>query len=220
MILLSIFQIPWGHYRIFGYFLSLTHNLSLKVSHPSFQDCLQRVDQRANLVKALRKALSFIHSCSYFAQLIACSRYIGMGNDCCIQVQIPNLYYHNTWLPSSVFASSILLVYYYLKSLIRFGDISGFEKSFISLVLTHSDYFEYRERPDTIRSIVANLVGDDDSGDSLVDENEPIQPLQQPEAEDYTDSNWEPEPIDAGPGKFLFFFLFCLFLFYFILLAT
>ena len=36
------------------------------------------------------------------------------------------------------------------------------------------------ERPDTIRSIVANLVGDDDSGDSLVDENEPIQPLQQP----------------------------------------
>ncbi|KAJ7717419.1 hypothetical protein DFH07DRAFT_973588 [Mycena maculata] len=28
-----------------------------------------------------------------------------------------------------------------------------------------------RERPDTIRSIVANLVGDDDSGDALVDEN-------------------------------------------------
>ncbi|KAF8964931.1 hypothetical protein BDZ97DRAFT_1904250 [Flammula alnicola] len=56
-----------------------------------------------------------------------------------------------------------------------------------------------RERPDTIRSIVANLVGDDDSGDSLVDENEPIQPLQQPELEDYSDPNWEPEPIDAGP---------------------
>ena len=80
-------------------------------------------------------------------------------------------------------------------------------------MLTHSDYFEYRERPDTIRSIVANLVGDDDSGDSLVDENEPIQPLQQPEVEDYTDSNWEPEPIDAGPGKFLFFS--CLFGFFF-----
>ncbi|KIM41173.1 hypothetical protein M413DRAFT_160178 [Hebeloma cylindrosporum] len=56
-----------------------------------------------------------------------------------------------------------------------------------------------RERPDTIRSIVANLVGDDESGDSLVDENEPIQPLQQPELEDYTDPNWEPDPIDAGP---------------------
>ncbi|KAJ7604032.1 hypothetical protein FB45DRAFT_958198 [Roridomyces roridus] len=56
-----------------------------------------------------------------------------------------------------------------------------------------------RERPDTIRSIVANLVGDDDSGDSLVDENEPIQPLQALETEDYNDPNWDPEPIDAGP---------------------
>ena len=60
-----------------------------------------------------------------------------------------------------------------------------------------------RDRPDTIRSIVANLVGDDDSGDSLVDENEPIQPLQQPESDDYTDPNWEPEPVDAGPGTIL-----------------
>ncbi|KAF5377908.1 hypothetical protein D9615_006791 [Tricholomella constricta] len=56
-----------------------------------------------------------------------------------------------------------------------------------------------RERPDTIRSIVANLVGDDDSGDSLVDENEPVQPLQQHDIEDYSDPNWEPEPVDAGP---------------------
>ncbi|KAG6827929.1 hypothetical protein H0H92_009907 [Tricholoma furcatifolium] len=56
-----------------------------------------------------------------------------------------------------------------------------------------------RERPDTIRSIVANLVGDDDGGDTLVDENEPIQPLQQPDVEDYSDPNWEPEPVDAGP---------------------
>lgn len=59
-----------------------------------------------------------------------------------------------------------------------------------------------RERPDTIRSIVANLVGDDDSGDSLVDESEPIQPLRSADIEDYTDPNWEPEPIDAGPGVF------------------
>jgi len=58
------------------------------------------------------------------------------------------------------------------------------------------------ERPDTIRSIVASLVGDGESGDSLVDENEPIHPLQQPEVEDYTDPNWEPEPIDAGPGEY------------------
>lgn len=35
-----------------------------------------------------------------------------------------------------------------------------------------------------------------------MDENEPIHPLQQPEAEDYTDPNWEPEPIDAGPSMF------------------
>ena len=64
----------------------------------------------------------------------------------------------------------------------------------------------HRERLDTIRSVIANLVGDDDSGDSLVDENEPIQPLQQPQLEDYTDLNWEPDPIDAGPGKDFSFF--------------
>lgn len=62
----------------------------------------------------------------------------------------------------------------------------------------------FSERPDTIRSIVASLVGDGESGDSLVDENEPINPLQQPEIEDYTDPNWEPEPIDAGPGGFYY----------------
>ncbi|KAM5531321.1 hypothetical protein V8D89_015036 [Ganoderma adspersum] len=56
-----------------------------------------------------------------------------------------------------------------------------------------------RERPDTIRCIVASLVGDGESGDSLVDENEPIQPLQQRQADDFVDPNWEPEPIDAGP---------------------
>jgi anaphase-promoting complex subunit 2 len=58
-----------------------------------------------------------------------------------------------------------------------------------------------RERPDTIRSIVANLVGEDESGDSLVDENEPIQPLQHPDVENYADPNWEPDPVDAGPGE-------------------
>lgn len=58
-----------------------------------------------------------------------------------------------------------------------------------------------RDRPDAIRCIVASLVGDGESGDSLVDDNEPIQPLQQPEIENYADPEWTPEPIDAGPGK-------------------
>ncbi|KAF8917802.1 hypothetical protein CPB85DRAFT_1373962 [Mucidula mucida] len=56
-----------------------------------------------------------------------------------------------------------------------------------------------RERPDTIRCIVSNLVGDDESGDSIIDDNEPPQPLHQVEIEDYSDPNWDPEPLDAGP---------------------
>lgn len=57
----------------------------------------------------------------------------------------------------------------------------------------------FRSRPDTIRCIVANLVGDKESGDSLADVDEPVQPLSQVQMEDYSDPNWEPEPIDAGP---------------------
>ena len=57
-----------------------------------------------------------------------------------------------------------------------------------------------RGRLDTIRCIVANLVGDKESGDSLVDVDEPAQPLSQVQMEDYSDPNWEPEPIDAAPG--------------------
>jgi anaphase-promoting complex subunit 2 len=72
----------------------------------------------------------------------------------------------------------------------------------LSISLTPISCTPNRERPDTIRCIVSNLVGDDESGDSLVDENEPIQPLQQPEIEDYSDLEWQPEPIDAGPGTF------------------
>ena len=60
-----------------------------------------------------------------------------------------------------------------------------------------------RDRPDTIRCIVASLVGDGESGDSLVDENEPIQPINQTQMEDYSDTTWEPEPIDAGPGTLI-----------------
>lgn len=64
-------------------------------------------------------------------------------------------------------------------------------------------YITSRDRPDTIRCIVASLVGDGESGDSLIDDNEPAQPLQQPEIENYADPEWTPEPIDAGPGKSL-----------------
>jgi anaphase-promoting complex subunit 2 len=46
---------------------------------------------------------------------------------------------------------------------------------------------------------VASLVVDSESGDSLVDDDGPIQPLQSPQVDDYTDPNWEPEPVDAGP---------------------
>jgi anaphase-promoting complex subunit 2 len=43
---------------------------------------------------------------------------------------------------------------------------------------------------------MTNLV--DESGE-LITDNEQITPLQTI-AEDYTDKNWEPEPVDAGPG--------------------
>ena len=49
---------------------------------------------------------------------------------------------------------------------------------------------------------MASLIGDGESGDLLMDENEPICTLQQPEVEDYTDPNWEPEPIDVGPSMY------------------
>ncbi|KAI0702276.1 hypothetical protein BC835DRAFT_1264047 [Cytidiella melzeri] len=55
------------------------------------------------------------------------------------------------------------------------------------------------ERPDTIRCVVASLVSDHESGDSLMDENDVVQPLQQVQVDDYSDPHWEPEPQDAGP---------------------
>ncbi|KAF8965881.1 ubiquitin-protein ligase [Flammula alnicola] len=123
------------------------------------RDCLQRVDQRENLVKTLRKANR--------------KRLLHPG------------------------AETKLILQQYVATIkcLRIVDPPG-----VLLFKVADPIRRYlRERPDTIRSIVANLVGDDDSGDSLVDENEPIQPLQQPELEDYSDPNWEPEPIDAGP---------------------
>ena len=42
-------------------------------------------------------------------------------------------------------------------------------------------------------------MGDKESGDSLADVDEPVQPLSQVQMEDYSDPNWEPEPSDAGP---------------------
>lgn len=63
-------------------------------------------------------------------------------------------------------------------------------------LIAHKNSFS--ERPDTIRNIVSSLVGE---GGDLLDENEQAVPLQQNQAEDYTEPNWEPEPIDAGPGR-------------------
>ncbi|KAH9480869.1 Anaphase-promoting complex subunit 2 [Psilocybe cubensis] len=123
------------------------------------KDCLQRVDQRANLVRSLRKSNQ--------------KRLLHPGAD----------------------TKLILQQYVATIKCLRIVDPPG-----VLLFKVADPIRRYlRERPDTIRSIVANLVGDDDGGDSLVDENEPIQPLQQPEFEDYTDPQWEPEPIDAGP---------------------
>ncbi|KAJ6585555.1 hypothetical protein B0H19DRAFT_424203 [Mycena capillaripes] len=123
------------------------------------KECLQRVDQRASLVQALRKANR--------------KRLLHPGAD--------------TKLILSQYVATIRCL--------RIVDPPG-----VLLFKVADPIRRYlRERPDTIRSIVANLVGDDDSGDSLVDENEPIQPLQQLETEDYNDPHWDPEPIDAGP---------------------
>ncbi|KIM39184.1 hypothetical protein M413DRAFT_415749 [Hebeloma cylindrosporum] len=122
------------------------------------RDCLQRVDQRANLVSSLRKSNR--------------KRLLHPGAD----------------------TRLILQQYVATIKCLRIIDPPG-----VLLFKVADPIRRYlRERPDTIRSIVASLVGDDDSGDSLVDENEPIQPLQQPELEDYADPNWEPDPIDAG----------------------
>lgn len=56
-----------------------------------------------------------------------------------------------------------------------------------------------RERPDTIRCIVATLV----EGEDLQDENESAEPLASTNddaVENFWDPKWEPEPIDAAPG--------------------
>ena len=60
-----------------------------------------------------------------------------------------------------------------------------------------------RDRPDTIKCIVATLV----QGEELQDENEystgagVIGQGNEDEAENFLDPKWEPEPIDAAPGK-------------------
>ncbi|KAI0365712.1 ubiquitin-protein ligase [Pilatotrama ljubarskyi] len=123
------------------------------------QECLQRVDQRSQLVITLRKANK--------------KRLLHPGAD----------------------TKDILTQYVSIIRCLRIIDPPG-----VLLYKVADPIRKYlRERPDTIRCIVASLVGDGESGDSLVDENEPIQPLQQMQADDFTDPNWEPEPIDAGP---------------------
>ncbi|KZT73754.1 hypothetical protein DAEQUDRAFT_754204 [Daedalea quercina L-15889] len=131
-------------------------------SQPALEDlkeCLQRVDQRTQLVQTLRKANR--------------KRLLHPGAD----------------------TKDILTQYVSIIRCLRLVDPPG-----VLLFKVADPIRRYlRERPDTIRCIVASLVGDGESGDSLVDENEPIQPLQQMQVEDYTDPSWEPEPIDAGP---------------------
>ncbi|KAH9891559.1 ubiquitin-protein ligase [Cubamyces lactineus] len=123
------------------------------------QECLQRVDQRSQLVITLRKANK--------------KRLLHPGAD----------------------TKDILTQYVSIIRCLRIIDPPG-----VLLYKVADPIRKYlRERPDTIRCIVASLVGDGESGESLVDENEPIQPLQQMQADDYNDPNWEPEPIDAGP---------------------
>ena len=81
-----------------------------------------------------------------------------------------------------------------IRRYLRYDGASSF------FTFINSKFLSLRDRPDTIRSIVANLVGDDEeSGDSLIDEAEAV-PIQQQNFDDYADPNWEPEPIDAGPG--------------------
>lgn len=57
-----------------------------------------------------------------------------------------------------------------------------------------------RDRPDTTKEIVSALV----EGDELQDEQEAggfIKESRDDEVEDFMDPKWEPEPIDAAPGK-------------------
>ncbi|KDQ62714.1 hypothetical protein JAAARDRAFT_30609 [Jaapia argillacea MUCL 33604] len=123
------------------------------------RECLQRVDQRAELVSTLRYANK--------------KRLLHPGAD----------------------TKDILTQYVSIIRCLRIIDPPG-----VLLFKVADPIRRYlRERSDTIRCIVASLVGDGESGDSLVDENEPIQPLQTAEVEDYADPHWEPEPIDAGP---------------------
>ncbi|KAF8555265.1 hypothetical protein OG21DRAFT_1411185 [Imleria badia] len=123
------------------------------------KECLQRVDQRAELVQSIRQANK--------------KRLLHPGAD----------------------TKDILLSYVSTIKCLRIVDPPG-----VLLFKVADPIRRYlRDRPDAIRCIVASLVGDGESGDSLVDDNEPIQPLQQPEIENYADPEWTPEPIDAGP---------------------
>ncbi|KAF8133687.1 hypothetical protein EV363DRAFT_1566343 [Boletus edulis] len=123
------------------------------------KECLQRVDQRAELAQSIRQANK--------------KRLLHPGAD----------------------TKDILLSYVSTIKCLRIVDPPG-----VLLFKVADPIRRYlRDRPDAIRCIVASLVGDGESGDSLVDDSEPIQPLQQPEIENYADPEWTPEPIDAGP---------------------
>lgn len=141
------------------------------------RDCLQRVDQRSSLVQALRKAN------------------------------------HKRLLHPGADTKLILTQYVATIKCLRLIDPPG-----VLLFKVADPIRRYlRDRPDTIRCIVANLVGDDsDSPDSLLDDTlDPHGPsggaggeagragqlLVNPAmmVDDYSDPNWDPEPLDAGP---------------------
>ncbi|KZS92899.1 hypothetical protein SISNIDRAFT_474501 [Sistotremastrum niveocremeum HHB9708] len=119
------------------------------------KECLTRVDQRPQLVTALRKAN------------------------------------HKRLLHPGADTKDILSQYVSTIKCLRIVDPPG-----VLLYKVADPIRRYlRERPDTIRSIVSSLVGE---GGDLIDESEQPGPVQTV-AEDFSDPNWEPEPIDAGP---------------------
>jgi len=145
------------------------------------------------LVKAIRKAWEWK---SQPATALTDGSYKAIIGGCSILEPTLSLFSPNMLAQSSAFGSLTLRVFYYIKWQIRLGDTWGL--LILSSIASRHQSFQSRERHDTIRSIVSSLV---DEGGELMSDNEQITPLQT-SGEDYTDRNWEPDPIDAGSGKY------------------
>lgn len=61
-----------------------------------------------------------------------------------------------------------------------------------------------RQRKDTINCIVTMLLESNELIEEGEDQPDKIKPVQvkYEQAEDWSNPNWEPEPIDAAPGPF------------------